>query len=273
MRTNRFIALFAITASLLGACRRDVGSNTITTEPTVHFTNATSGNFFIQNSPNSTFKIPIGITTPRSQDTKVTINVTSPTGATAGTHYNLSSTTFVIPAGKAVDSLTVQGLFSGYVGERRDTLVFNIIGGDANVADYNNTYRLVMQKYCNVALSAFTGTYTAQDYNATTNQPDGNPYTVTLTPGTTTGNSGTVQVSGLWGVPNQFTATLNWANPAGFSTNIADQNWFMHATYGQVRIKADGNGTFSSCDNRLTIRYEAYVSAGSFGKYYTTLRK
>lgn len=271
---NKLVALAGFSCLLLlNACKKETFSKVSIPETLAHFTNETTGSFFIQNTPAAVFKIPIGITTPVNNETRITVSVSSPTGAVAGSQYILPTNTVVIPAGKTIDSLTVQGLFAGYPGNRKDTLVFTISGGDVGASSYNNVYKLVMQKYCTVNLAAFTGTYIAQDYDATTNLPDGGPYTLTLTPGTTSGSSGTLTVSGLWGIPNPFTVNLNWANPANFSTNIADQNWFVHPTYGQARIRANGTGSFSSCENTITIRYEAYVTLGSFGKYYTTLRQ
>jgi hypothetical protein len=237
-------------------------------------TTSNTASYFIPNDPNSVFKIPVGFTTVSNVDRTINYTVTSPTGAAAGTQYNIpSSGSIRIPAGQTIDSIQVRGLFAGYPGTRRDTLVFKITGGDGQPASWSNTYNLVMQRYCNVNLASFTGTYIAQDYDATTNQPDGNPYTLTLTPGTTTGTTGTVTVAGLWGIPNTFNVSMNWTNPSAFTTNIADQNWFVHNTYGQAKIRPAGTGTFSSCDNTLVLRYEAYVAAGSFGTYYTTLRK
>jgi hypothetical protein len=274
MRKNQtflIIAFFVLIA--VGACKKESISKVAIPERVAHFTNETSGSFFIQNTPNATFKIPIGITAPATTDTKITVSVSSPTGAVAGTQYNLPSATITIPAGETVDSLSVQGLFAGYPGNRKDTLVFTLTGGDVSPASYNNTYTLVLQKYCNVDLSAFTGIYIAQDYDATTNLPDGAAYSLALTPGTSGATSGNIVVSGLWGIPDPFTVNVDWTNPASFSTNIADQPWFIHPTYGQARIKAAGVGTFSSCENTVVIRYEVYVSAGTFGRFYTTLRK
>ena len=273
MRTTNLFLILVFASLLFMACKREEFTAPALPETISHFTNKTSGLFFVQNTPNAVYKIPIGLTTPSDKETKVTVSVSSPTGAASGAQYSLPSNTIIIPAGQTLDSLTVRGIFSGFAGNRKDTLVFTITGGDVAAADYNKTYRLVMQQYCPVNLASFTGTYIAQDYDAATNLPDGTPYTLTLTPSTSTATSGTVAVSGLWGVPNSFNVVFDWASPSNFSTNIADQNWFIHAVYGQAKIKAAGMGVFSSCENTVTIRYEAYVSAGTFGTYYTTLRK
>jgi hypothetical protein len=234
-----------------------------------------TASYFVANTPNSVYKIPVGFTNVSNVERTINYTVSSPTGAAVGTQYNIqSSGTIKIPAGQTVDSIQVRGLFSGYPGNRRDTLVFKLTGGDGEPASWNNTFRLVMQRYCDVNLQSFTGVYQAQNYNSTTGAVSGNPYTVTMTPGTTTGTSGKVTVTGLLGIANPVELTLNWGNPANFTVSIVDQNWFVDATHGQARVRSVGStNTFSSCDNSFSLRYEPYVAAGSYGTYVTVLTK
>jgi flagellar capping protein FliD len=94
-------------------------------------TKVNTDTYYIQNSPASVYKIPIGVTTVATQDRVINYTITSPTGATAGTHYSIASSgSITIPAGKAVDTIVVRGLFAGYNAPRKDTLVFRITGGD-----------------------------------------------------------------------------------------------------------------------------------------------
>jgi hypothetical protein len=67
--------------------------------------------------------------------------------------------------------------------------------------------------------------------------------------------------------------TLNWDNLETGKTTIPKASWFKHATYGQATINPNGTGTFSATDQTMKIGYEATVSAGSFGKYTSTLKK
>lgn len=236
------------------------------------FITAKTAAYYVLDDPNSVYKIPVGITTAANVDRTINFTVTSPTGAAEGTQYTIASKSITIPAGQVVDTIELKGLFSGYPTGRKDTLVFTITGGDVPASSWGSSFNLVMQKYCPVDLSVFTGEYTIQDYYD--NAPDGAPYTVTLSDATATGaTTGTVKVRGLWGVPNAFTVNLDWADPANFTTSVPSQPWFMHGTYGQVTIKAAGSGTFSSCANTFRIQYEATVSAGSFGRYHSILTK
>jgi hypothetical protein len=240
-----------------------------------HFANETGGSFYIQNVANPTFKIPIGITTPVANDTKITVSVASPTGAAAGVQYTLPTTSITIPAGKTLDSLAVQGIFAGFPGSRVDTLVFTISGGDVEAAAYNNTYKLVMQKYCPVTLSSFAGAWNNMNDN------DGTPvYSATVAPVTaanqTSATTGYIMVSGLWGVTGSgpIRVDLDWTDPANFKTSIpTGQNLYVDPTYGQAKVRPVGTGTFSSCNGTLTLKYQVYVSLGSFTATTTTMAR
>ncbi len=69
------------------------------------FTNETSGTYFIT-APGVTYDIPIGVTTVADQDRTITVNVSSPTGATAGTYYTVPATV-VIPKGETIGTLFI----------------------------------------------------------------------------------------------------------------------------------------------------------------------
>lgn len=231
-----------------------------------------SDSYFITNSPNSVYKIPVGITAIPNADRKLTFTVSSPSGAASGQQYNLGSTTITIPAGKTVDSISVKGLFGGYASGRKDTLIFKLTGGDVNAMSGSNQFTLYMQKYCPVDLTQFAGVYNIQDYYA--GAPDGGPYTVTITPGTANGTTGYILISGIWGFDSPpVRVNLDWTNPANFTTSIPTAPWFVHPTYGQATIRPNGTGTFSSCDNKFTLSYETTVSAGSFGKEISVITK
>lgn len=244
-----------------------------TVPPTfAHFEFMASGDYYVTQNPNTSFKIPIGLTSASDVPRTVQVTITSPSGAAEGAQYTVSTKSITIPAGKVEDSIIVKGNYNGFAGGRLDTLVFKITGGDISPVETSKEYTLYMQQYCEVDLGMFSGIYIAQDYYD--GEPDGGPYSVRLTPGSTTGaTSGNFSIEGLWGTPTLLNINLNWADPAAFTTEIPVQAFFVHPTYGQSTIRPNGKGTFSSCNNTLRIDYEVTVAAGSFGQYYTTLRK
>jgi hypothetical protein len=267
----RAAAIMLSVVVLLAACKKD---KDIVPPALAHFANNTTGSFFVQNTPTSSYKIPIGVTTVSSTDRKVNVSVSSPTGATAGAQYTLPSTTVIIPAGETLDSLVINGIFAGFPGSRIDTLIFTITGGDVDPSEYNKTFKLVMQKYCDVTLANFTGNWIANDNDGT------GDYAVTVAPVTaanqTSTTTGYIMVTGLWGVPasGPIRVNLDWTDPANFKTDIpTGQNLYVHATFGQAKVRPNGNGSFSSCNNTVELKYQVYVTAGNFAATRTTLRR
>jgi hypothetical protein len=243
---------------LIAGCKKNnfaVDQDPLAVPPAAKFNTTgnadTTGTYYIR-STGETFKIPIGVTDVSDKDRTIQLCYTSSTGAAAGVQYNAPAT-FVIPAGKAVDTLNISGLFAGYpLSSRIDTLRIKICGGDVPASAYKNQYRLVMRKYCDVSLAALAGNYT----NVIDNGNYG-PYAMTATAGTTTGTTGTMTVTNLWdpGVPVTTTVNLNWTNPAGFTATIADQVYYAAANWWIIGTSA---GTFSSCDQSFTLRYRLY---------------
>lgn len=118
-----------------------------------------SDSYLITDNPNSIYKIPVGITAIPNTDRKITFTVSSPSGAVSGQQYTLGSTTVTIPAGKTVDSIAVKGLFSGYAGTRKDTLIFKITGGDVKPMVGSDQFTLYLQKVCPLNMSDFSGNF------------------------------------------------------------------------------------------------------------------
>lgn len=212
----------------------------------------TIGTYYIT-SVETPYKLPIGVTDVSDKDR--TIGFTYTSTAVPGTQYNAPSS-IVIPAGSALDSLTISGLFSGYpLSSRKDTVKIEISGGDVPKSPYKGTYYLILRKYCDVFLTDFEGDYTNTDDNGTYG-----PYTTTVTPGSavSTGpTSATITIENVWdpGVPVITTVELDWSNPANFIVTIPDQVFFAPA---DIWIRGTGNGTFSSCDQTFQLRYTLY---------------
>ena len=252
----------------------------VTTPPSFSsFANQTGGSYYIQNTSSSAFYVPVGISTVTNYDRKVVISVTNKTGATSA-QFSIASTTVTVPAGRALDSLVVKGVFSGYTSGRIDTLVFTITGGDVPVSDYNSTYTLVLQQYCPVVLNNLLGTYN-NCYDVDNTGTYG-PYTAIVTAATSTGaTSGTLTISGFSGeevdpsTTNPVKANLDWSNPANFTTAIPAQTFYSgnFLGYGPLTFSGVGTGSFSSCNNTLNFSYTLTVSAGSFGNFNTYMAR
>jgi hypothetical protein len=273
--------LFLLFGVVLFACKKQ--DITIPAEQ-AHFTNQTSGNYTMANA-NTTFKIPIGLTSVSSSPRTVNITVTSPTGAVQGTHYTLSTSSLVIPAGKAVDSIEVKGVFSQYTTGRKDVLVFKIeeTGAGVKGASYNNTYTLNLRGPCfegAVTLSDFLGEYKKTNETWATG-PYG-PYTTRVSAvNPLTATTGTITVENLFNAGwSPLTFTLDWTDPNNRRVTLVTQNAggdagsVFGATYnGQpfgvrpVPASAGGEvGTFSICNQTIQLK----MQIGIFGVAYHT---
>ena len=264
-------SLFTL-AFVMQSCKKKASDFLTIPDLYAHFANKSVSNFYVQNSSNSVFKIPIGLTTVSDVPRTINVSVTSPTGAKVGEQYNLPSTSITIPAGQVLDSLTVQGLFPGFASGRIDTLVFTISGGDVPAAPYNNTLKLVMQKYCDVDLDQFVG-----DYSNAYDDGSYGPYPIQILSATKTSpTSGYLMLANLWdaGGSTPVRVDLDWSDPANFKTSVPNgQPLYIDSRYGQAWVRPVGTGTFSSCDQTFTLRYQVYVGAGSFAATVTTMAR
>lgn len=263
---------------LVVACKKQK----IVTPPPMAKFNQTSGSYFVVNSPTSSFKIPIGVTTASNVDRTINYTITSPSGAASGAQYAALPGTLKIPAGKVVDSIEIKGLFAGFPGTRKDTLVLTITGGDVPAASFNSSYTLIMQKFCDVVAANLTGDYTrsTDTYGgAASTKPNYTANVSAWTPVTATSatviikNMGATSDNG-WGpfAPTDgalnpgIKATLDWSDPANLTVTIASQNYFND---GSGNSTVTGTGTFSSCDQSFKISFT--VKYAGNGNNYTTV--
>ena len=124
---KKLVLFTVLIAGFIAGCKK---SDAVITPPQeAHFAFRTQATYQIT-GPAVSYKLPVALTTVSNVDRTVKVSVTSPTGATLGTHYTLSKSDVVIPAGKSVDTIVVQGVFNQYQAGRKDTLVFTIQESD-----------------------------------------------------------------------------------------------------------------------------------------------
>ena len=263
--------------SLMISCKKNnlVVDNDVTPPPFAKFLTNTPLKFDVT-STHTKLNIPVSVTNVSDADRTVKISVTSPSGALSGIHYT-TSTSVVIPAGKAIDSLLVTALYSGYVSGRKDTLIFTIVDGDVKASAYNNKYTLYLYGPCSesqTVLSSLQGDYknTIENYGGGT--PYG-PYTTTISSVTQlTPTTGTVVVTNIFDYGwNPITFTLDWTNPLNTKVTLAQQSGIGDAgtldpsLAGMditVRPFAGQTGTFSYCSNTLTLKMQLGVTGLGF---------
>lgn len=210
------------------------------------------------------FSLPVGVTTVSDKARTINLSYASSTGAAAGVQYNAPAT-ITIPAGKAVDTLRVTGIFAGYpLATRVDTLRVTVGGGDVPKNDYNNTYTIIMRKLCDVNLTTLSGSYTkTREYNNTGGLAYG-PYTTQVLGLTSTGaSSATGRIRNVYDWDwADLTVNLDWTNPLAPTATIPLQRTYGSDAYS-VRSTPGRPNTFSACDNTITITLDFLNAAGA----------
>lgn len=275
---KKLTLLTILLAGFIAGCKK---SDAVLTPPQeAHFAFRTLATYQIT-GPAVTYKLPVALTTVSNVDRTVKVNVTSPTGAVLGTQFTLSKSDVVIPAGKSVDTIVVQGIFNQYQAGRKDTLVFTIQESDGIKPLSSNTqFKLFMRGPCfedETVLSEMTGTY------ARTNELFGTqaygPYSTTISAVTQlTPTSGEITVTNIfdfgWG-PIKF--ILDWTNPSATTVTLVEQtNVGPGSTVGYagetiaVRAFPGETGTFSYCNKTITLKLQVGLTGlGYFGDLYT----
>lgn len=212
-------------------------------------TSALIGTYYVS-STGATYKLPIGMTTVSSKDRIVNFTYTSSTGAASGVQYTAPASV-TIPAGKTIDTLRISGLYSGYpLSTRIDSLKVAISGGDVPKSDYNNTYTVLLRKYCDVVLASLEGNYTR------TFEGTYGPYTTVIRNLTSTGpTSATGYIKYMYDYDwSDLQVLLDWSDPANFKVTVPEQATnTADAGSKYVRTAAGKTNTFSSCDQTFTI--------------------
>lgn len=208
----------------------------------------TAGTYYIKNG-GATYNIPIGITDVSSVDRVINLCYTS-NKAVQGVQYN-APTSITIPAGQTLDTLRIEGLFSGYpLSTRIDTLYIKICGGDVTPSSYWSNYRLILRKYCDVNLAALMGDYADTREYTSSGAFSYGPY---LTKVKNLVSTGPTKATGVienlyddgW---SDITVNIDWANPAAFAVTIPSQ-----PTGKGYNVVSTGTNTFSSCERSWSL--------------------
>lgn len=277
---KRILILTFITGAILfiASCKKNnlvVGKNIVPPEFAGFVIYPTSSNsYYSYNilsipSPGSTFKIPVGVTTVSNTDRKVKFEYSSRT-AVAGTQYTAPAE-ITIPAGKTLDTLTIQGLFSGYTTGRLDTLKIKIAAESGYVKNngYTDSVMLIMKRTCPLNLDDLSGTMQVVsdgwgDYSA------GDMVTLTKV------NATTISFEYLADDPQPI---LMQINPSSYAVSVAKQVYGSGYPagwgYGDISCQsvAGSSSVADPCEKTLSVRLTHTVAAGSFGSYTIVFKK
>jgi hypothetical protein len=292
-----YTLILAVLLFSLAGCDKTKEYEVVYPEAQAHFTGNSVQNYQILSATEPAYKVTVGTTDVTSADRTITYKVTTPTGATGGTHYTIATGnttgTVTIPAGKSTADILVQGIYAPYNGTgRRDTLVFTLAEPSVKAAAFQSSVKLALRGPCfegDVTLTNFTGAWKAIEQFGT-GAPYG-PYNVTIPTVVSTGpTSGTITVTNIWDNgwgPIQF--NLDWSNPASRTVLAIPQAAIPGSNAGDLSATYAGQtiaerpfptpvftgtgvnvGTFSACNNTITLRMQLGVTGvGYFANIYT----
>jgi hypothetical protein len=260
---HKFSALLLI-AVIAAGCKKDNAISTPSLAEFADLANANTGKYYVMDDPNSVFEIKVGTTVAAKSDRTIEFSVASPSGAQEGTHFTIPGNSVVIPAGSAVATIPVKGIFEN-LGGRKDTLIFTITGGDVDVWEKYNKYTLAMQQYCDVVLAELEGLYE----NTTETRSDGSnfygpyPSSVTLEPIDGSSTTAKIIFHNFWDYSLDITGKLDWTDPANFKVEIPRQYLGLDYDDDQpidVRTSAASPSTFSSCDQSFSLSVDFLIN-------------
>ena len=275
-KASLYLSIAAVAAFAISSCRKNnlVVDQDVAAPAFVKFNTIlpadTATTLYVSETQDA-FKLPIGITNVSDKDRTIQISYSSNT-ATRGTHFT-GPTSITIPAGKAADTLTIQGLFAGYASApstRVDTVRVTL-GGDVPTNAYKGTYTLYLRKYCNVTINNFAGVY--NNTREVLGTSAYGPYRTTVTNITpVSATKAIISVSNIydtgWG-PIEF--ELDWSNKAAHTTRVIAKSTGigdagdLSATYAgqQVAVRANNLvGTFNACDPMIRLNFQLGTSGG-----------
>jgi hypothetical protein len=263
----------------INACKKNnlvIGKNIVPPEFAgfkVYPTSSTSYynfNILALPAPGTSFKLPVGLTTVSNTDRKVKFTYSSRT-AVAGVQYTAPSE-ITIPAGKTLDTLSIQGLFNGYTTGRLDTLKVTITneGGYVNKNGYSDSVLLVMKRTCPFNIDDISGNMQVVSDGWGDYAP-GDLITLTKVNATT--------VSFIYPADNPQPILMS-INPTTYTVTVAKQVY--GSGYGgaswtdgplSVQSVAGSASIVDPCDKTISVRLTHTVAAGSYGSYTIKFKK
>ncbi|MFT3911147.1 MAG: hypothetical protein QM737_17135 [Ferruginibacter sp.] len=276
-----FPAIIAI-AFILNGCSKTKPYDPAVAPPQVHFDGAARQTYPVLVDPAPVYNLAVGTTDVSGSDRTITYHITSPTGATEGTHYSIDhSGTLTMPAGKAEATIDIRANFAAYASGRIDTLIVTLSTPSIDTAAFMNTVTLILksQSGCTedvVDIVSLLGDYT--NTNETFGTSAYGPYTTSISSATaTSATTAEIVVENIfddgWG-PIHF--LLDWTDVNNRTCVVVPLDPIPGSDAGTINptyagqtvmvrvppltVSADP-GTYSYCDQRLVLRMQLGVTA------------
>ncbi|MBS1743397.1 MAG: hypothetical protein JST81_10205 [Bacteroidetes bacterium] len=288
MKSIKSILTLAIASMfVLSSCDKTKPYDIAVSAPRAHFVGKETQTYNVIDNPAPSFTLQVGTTDVSNADRLVTYNISSTSGAAAGTQYTIpgfsgNTGSVTVKGGEALADIVIQADYNEYSSGRRDTLLFTISTPSLEPAAFLDTVKVILAgpSGCsegNPDFAATLGNY-ANTNETLAGNPYG-PYTTAISSVTPTGpTSATMVVENIWDNgwgPIEF--TLDWSDPSNPTTTCVQQNNIpgsdagdLNSTYAgmPVAVRANatsGPGTYSACDQRFVLNMQLGVGNGAGG--------
>ncbi len=287
------VALVAVLAVMfiMTGCDKTKVYDVAVSRPAAHFVGERNQFYSVIVNPAPVYKLVVGTTDVANVDRIVSFNITSPSGAVAGTDYTIDRAgTVTIPAGKTMDTITIQGNFASYSLGERDTLIVALTQPSLEITAFSDTVRLIIAgpspcDEANPTLTDLIGNY--DNTNEVFGTGPYGPYTTSISAVTVTGpTTGTIVVQNIWDNGwGPITFNLNWSNPSSPTAVVVPQAAIPGSNAGDINPTYAGQtvavrvpsaalsatpGFYSYCNETFTLKMQLGVTGvGFFNALYT----
>ena len=224
----------------------------------------------------SSITLTVEVSSVSNTDRKLSISIDNSSTASAD-QYVLSDV--IVPAGQYIGTGTVTGVYAKLPALGAVKLVLKLTGIENSEAKVDiNTYTVSMERFCDLDLSSFLGTYSAiGSFNGGAFGPIPD---VTVTAGP---EAGTFKLTNLYGAGRSSMIELDFSdtkNPLVVHRSVKFLTLFSvtsgYNTYTDDSYAKPGTNTFNTCNNEIKLSFfrNAGPGAGYFpGEYFVVMTK
>ena len=251
---KKIFPVFLLTAIVFSfnSCEEDEDKWIYNGEALASFPGATSSAFFVQDVADPVFEIEVALNTLSSAERSISLEVdTDLSTAMEGTHFTMPSSVVIAP-NEVIGTFEIRGVYANLPNEAL-TLVINITGD--NVADYDNTYTLSINKFVPFDIANFTGTFECTEhsyfgdftYDVTLSEVDGEDAVLVSPFG--------AGMEAAYGLPlggmEDLKVIFHVSNPASFTTSTEESLAFMNGDVPSYYSAA--TGILNTLTNSFTL--------------------
>ena len=234
------------------SCEEDTDQWIYDGEALATFPNETSSAFFVQDVADPSFTIEVALNTLSGSERSVNVTVDSElSSAIEGTHFTMNATV-TIPANEVIGILKITGIYANLPNEALN-LVLKLSGD--NVADYDNSYTLGLNKFVPFEISNFVGTFECTEhsyfgdftYDVILTEVDGENAVTIASIG--------AGMEAAYGLPigemNDVKVSFDISDPASFSCHMAEAEAFING--GVASTYSESSGILNTLTNSFSL--------------------